>query len=255
MKPSYKDLLDGVMTKGQLHESRIGETREILGVRVSMDVGEMVSRKGLFRPLGWIECIQLLGGYFDLDQIKEIAPNAHHHLFDESMAYGPRFYRSFESVVKQLGLAPDTRRALIHMCTFEDGFEETKPCTVLMQPFIRDRKLDLFVYMRSWDLIKGLSYDVMMYSAAAMGIAHSLYLNTGTLTVFAASGHIYAEDYEKVDVNTEFNKHFALADDVPREPEHLQNFMQSSGTEYVLARADGSKDLPEGFKVFDNAEE
>jgi len=255
MIPDYQSLLDGVMAKGQLHESRIGETREQLGVRVSLDIGEMVSRKGMHRPLAWIETLQIMGGYFDLDQIKEAAPNAKHDWFNPTMSYGPRVARQVQGVVRQLGMTPETRRAIIHMCGEDDGYESDKPCTVLLQPFIRDRTLDMFVYMRSWDLINGLAYDTMMYSGVAMFLAHCLFVKTGRLTVFAGSGHIYAQDYKKVEVYKDFKKHFALDTEVlPPEPMELMENMKMFAVHYLEKLADGDKLPPFGFRVFDVAE-
>ncbi len=239
------------MKYGAVHESRIGETRETIPVSFTYEAGEMVSRKGIHRPLGWIEVLQILGGYYDLDQIKEVAPKAKHDLFSVVTSYGPKVGPQLPGIVHQLAMTPGSRRALFYIGGIEDGYEQEKPCTTLLQMFVRDGKVNSVVYMRSWDLINGLAYDTMMFGAVTLAVAHCLLLDPGLVTVFAGSGHIYEFDYKKVDVNEEFNKRFVLAKSVSINPAHLSNFMEEAAEDYLFAREAGLPDPPPGIEILD----
>lgn len=250
MRPSYKQLLENVMNYGDVQESRIGETRELIPVAVDYVAGELVSRKGINRALGWIEVLQILGGYYDLDQIAAVAPKAKLEYFSVITSYGPKIGPQLQGVVSQLRKTPDSRRALFYIGGIEDGYEQEKPCTTLMQMFIRSGQVNSVVYMRSWDLINGLAYDTMMFSAVNMAVARCLGLFPGTVTTFAGSGHIYEFDYDKTEAR-DFNKLFRMTDEVPGAPHEMQAFMRESAEGYLVQREAGMTDPPQGFEVID----
>lgn len=52
--------------------------------------------------------------------------------------------------------------------------------------------------MRSWDLVKGMAYDVMMFGGMALAISRCVGIKPGPVYVTAGSPHIYlAEEHLK----------------------------------------------------------
>lgn len=197
MNPRYERLVSDVLCEGFDTEVRGHSTRELLGTRVTFEPGELVTRKGVNRALGYMELLQLLAGVFDLDALKRVAPKAQHDLFTPQMAYGPRIKDQLLPVVEALYGDPTTRQAVLYVGSAANGPTSSLPCTETIQFLRRGGFLHTYVAMRSWDLVKGLTYDVVMFGGLAMAIAMILGDTAGPVTVTAGSAHIYAEDFAK----------------------------------------------------------
>jgi len=96
---------------------------------------------------------------------------------------------------------PDSRRAFLHIRTPEDSIIGSKdiPCTIGLQFFIRDGKLDLVVNMRSSDLILGISYDVPAFTFLQELMALELGICMGTYIHVSNSLHVYEKHFEMLD--------------------------------------------------------
>jgi len=197
MNPTYSDLLVHTITTGLIVDSRHGATVETLNAHVSFEAGELVTRKGMNMRLGWMEVLQLLACTFDLDAIKAAAPKAQHNLFTLQMAYGIRIMDQFRMAVDRLRLDPTTRQAVIFLGKRQDNMSDELTCTLSLQFILRQGHLDCIVSMRSWDLVKGLAYDVMMFGAVTQMLARALNVLPGAVHVNAGSAHVYMADVEK----------------------------------------------------------
>lgn len=124
-------------------------------------------------------------------------------------AYGARMFQphpkvaqgrlnQWQYIKEELKRDPDSRRAVILIRTPEDALDAVKdmPCTLSLQFFIRDGKLDMVVTMRSTDLILGLANDVPAFTLFQELMAFELGLPLGTYYHTSNSLHIYERHFE-----------------------------------------------------------
>lgn len=201
----YKDLVEQVVTDGRFVESRLGGTYEVAGLQVRTDAGTLVHRKGINYRLGWMEFLQLVAGVYDPERIKAVAPNADHTLFSEQSAYGPRVRAQLYLLLDHLAENPTSRQAVLYVANRpEEACSSDMPCTETIQFLYRYGALETVVSMRSWDLIKGLAYDLVMFGGLAQVVANCLWkvgqtwVGTGELIVTAGSAHVYSSDILRV---------------------------------------------------------
>lgn len=256
MRPDYAYIINDVLQNGSSLDSRIGETKEVLGFQVNYPVGELVKRPRMSRLLGWVEILQSIGGYYDLNQIIAAAPKADATIFSIEAAYGPRLKEQLSKIVKQLGLNPESRRALLHIGDREDGYEVVKPCTSLMQALIREGRLDLHIYLRSWDLISGFVYDTMVFSAVALALAHCLFLKPGRIIATAGSAHIYGRDTttQKIVAQAYYGRFFKLDEDLPTDMRDLQDWARETAGQFPWPKREAGH-VPPGIHVYKRSAE
>lgn len=105
-------------------------------------------------------------------------------------------------VVEMLQEDPESRRAVISIYQKDDlwgaGGKNT-PCTMTLQFLIRDGLLHTIVNMRSFDLIKGLTYDMFVFTMVQELIARRLGVELGTFSHNAGSMHIYKSDIPMIE--------------------------------------------------------
>ena len=119
-------------------------------------------------------------------------------------AYGARIFKEhpwiaegvlnqWEFVKEELKDDPDSRRAVIHIRTPVDSVKAKLdvPCTLTLQFFIRDEKLNLVVNMRSSDVILGIAYDIPAFTLMQELLAKELGTDVGHYMHTSNSLHIY----------------------------------------------------------------
>ena len=127
-------------------------------------------------------------------------------------AYGARIFKThpriaqgnlnqWEYIKDELRRDPDSRRAFLHIRTPDDSIIGSKdvPCTIGLQFFIRDGKLDLVVNMRSSDLVLGISYDVPAFTLLQELMAIELDVPVGTYIHVSNSLHVYEKHFDMLD--------------------------------------------------------
>lgn len=109
-------------------------------------------------------------------------------------------FNQFIKIIKLLQKDPNSRRAVININTPNENVIETKdePCTISLQFFVRDNKVDLTTVMRSNDIWFGLTFDIIYFTELQKWVADTLGYEYGTYTHFAGSFHTYERDYEKI---------------------------------------------------------
>lgn len=101
-------------------------------------------------------------------------------------------------VIDELKRDPSTRRAVVSIYDgkldlFGGGGRNT-PCTETIQFLLRGGKLQTIVNMRSFDLIKGFSYDIYVFTMLAEYVARQLGVDLGFYYHNAGSMHVYESD-------------------------------------------------------------
>ena len=123
-------------------------------------------------------------------------------------AYGWRIFDKFgfnqwQHVKELLWKDPNSRQAVIHIKDADNRPTKDVPCTVYLQFFIRNGKLNLSVHMRSNDIWMGVPYDMFSFTFLQMKMAMELGVEIGQYTHYAGSLHIYARDYATAQTNIE----------------------------------------------------
>jgi thymidylate synthase len=201
LSTSYKQLVQHVVRDGDLVQSRVGNTMEMLGFHLELcDPCECVVRREKFnRDLMDAEVAMILGGVFDEELIKLTTPKVA-DLVGASTAYGPRISAQMDVCAKELDRDIGSRRAvayigrptdLIGVLLEDSAMLGEMPCTECLQFIVRDHRLHMCVSMRSWDLVWGMSYDVPMFVSLQMAMAAQLGVHIGRYYHFAGSAHVY----------------------------------------------------------------
>lgn len=110
----------------------------------------------------------------------------------------PSDFTQWEYVKQELTKDPDSRRAVIHIRQPQDSYLAVKdmPCTLSLQFFVRNNKLDLIVQMRSNDLILGTALDVPAFTFMQEMMAMELGVELGSYHHTSNSMHVYERHYD-----------------------------------------------------------
>lgn len=113
--------------------------------------------------------------------------------------YSNRFveYNQFVNLYHRLKENPNSKRAVIDIFTPYDTAPDRQdaPCTTMYHFLHRDGKLNMTVFMRSWDFFGGFkSYDSMLNSFILQGVSSWLGMKPGNLSFYANSLHYYNRD-------------------------------------------------------------
>jgi thymidylate synthase len=92
----------------------------------------------------------------------------------------------------------NTRQAVINYNQPKHKYPNNKDfvCTLSQQFIVRDNKLDSIVFMRSNDLIFGLTYDMPWFCLLMKMVAKECNLKLGYYKHYAASLHVYKKHYK-----------------------------------------------------------
>lgn len=215
--PVYERLYDDVRAYGQVVDSRHGKTFELVGQNIRFAAGYIPERGNANWRIGYMELMQLIGGTYDIEQIKRIAPRARIDLWSPMSSYGLRLEGQIPTVLDGLRADPQGRQHVLFIANrVSEQSTSDLPCTLSMQFLLRKGTLHSIVSMRSWDLTRGAPYDIIMFGGLTMAIAHVLDVLPGYVTVNAGSAHIYQDDGEIQ--KTTLRRRFEFTWDFPNQP-------------------------------------
>lgn len=128
--------------------------------------------------------------------------------------YSGRFteFNQLVNVYKKLKDNPNSKRAVIDIFTPYDTApdREDTPCTTMYHFIHRDGKLNMSVFMRSWDFFGGYkTYDFALSSFVLQSFASWLNMEVGELGFYVNSLHYYNRDrdnLEKLVQETQFTQ-------------------------------------------------
>lgn len=191
----------GVMTRELINESFV--------LKNARDrVVSHPARKMNF-PFAVAEWISFMSGYSDVNlftpYIADYAKFSTNGITIDG-AYGMRNvvedeeFTQVERVEKLLRNDPTSRRAVIQIYDEQDLLSDSKntPCTLTLQYLVRDGKLVAITNMRSNDLVRGLTYDVFVFTMLQEFIATQLGIPMGQYFHNAGSFHLYESDIKGI---------------------------------------------------------
>lgn len=106
-------------------------------------------------------------------------------------------FNQVDKIIELLAIDPYSRRAVINFNVPNANVIETKDeiCTIALQFYFRNGKLNATGVMRSNDIWYGLPYDVAFFTELQKYIAHRLNVVPGTYTHHVISLHCYERNY------------------------------------------------------------
>lgn len=201
----YTRSLHFVHTAGQLFEPRGELTKEVLNLQMDIDIQDPVitiPERKLNYKFMLAEAIWILTGRNDLGYLTKHCQRMKDFSDDGltlSGAYGVPYKEQIYYVIDKLQVDKSTRQAVMTFWNRCPTPSKDIPCTTALQFLIRNDKLHLNVFMRSWDLWLGMPYDLFNFSMIATHVAsHFANIVPGVLTVTAGSAHIYSRDWSKI---------------------------------------------------------
>ncbi len=106
----------------------------------------------------------------------------------------------YEWCIESIKKDVNTRQAIINYNQPKHKYENNKDfvCTIAQHFMVRNGRLDTTVFMRSNDLIYGLTYDAPWFCLISKKIAKETGLKLGTYRHYAASLHVYERHFEMI---------------------------------------------------------
>lgn len=207
---AWLDKIGSIMVDGRTVNPRQRETKELSPSSFTFDMTRPVLNNRA-RKLGYkfmlAEAAWIMSG---MNTVRDIAPfsNRISEFSDDGFffkgAYGPKVVDQLPYVVETLAKDTSSRQAVINIWRENPRGSKDVPCTLSLQFLIRDQTLNCVATMRSSDAWLGLPYDSFNFTMISSGVIllyrsmTGKYLELGSLTINAGSGHIYADNYKGV---------------------------------------------------------
>ena len=196
---------------------------------ISFQAGESVARHKFNAVLAEVEGLCLISGYTDLEAIKLAAPATFKAgYFDTpTVLYGEMYTKLVHQAIDDGSLR--TRRCVLFGADNQTP-PDAMPCAPTIQLQIRNGGSELLitVYQRSWDLIRGLPYNVTMWSMAATAWQELLGVEVASVHIFAANPHVYEQDLA---ADLHYNSHKTYLD-----VDYHARWCSDSGSQILTAR-------------------
>lgn len=202
----YREICESLLNDGAV----VNGTRELNNYSFTLtDINNNIvnirniSKSYLFGELTWymtarndIDFIRKFSGFWGRISDDGVTSNS---------AYGHILFKrhGFDQVQKIIDLLktdPNSRRAVLNFNVPNVNVIETKDeiCTIALQMYIRDGKLNCTGIMRSNDIWLGTPYDVAFFTELQKYIAHRVGAEYGTYTHFVTSIHCYDRNLDDV---------------------------------------------------------
>lgn len=187
-----------------------GSNRELTGVLLELTnprkrLSRTKSRGVLFSCLG--ELLWYLSGSDDVEPIAYYLPQ-YRAMSDDGVSvhgsYGPRLFDmrgidQLSNVVNRLKSHPDSRQVVLQLFDAADveAVYRDVPCTCALQFLLRHERLHMMVFMRSNDVIRGLTHDVFAFTMLQELVASSIGVEMGFYKHAVGSLHLYDRDIQR----------------------------------------------------------
>lgn len=161
-----------------------------------------LENRSLNYKIGVLEALQLVGQTSVPELMLKATSNFSHYM-DHGVfhgAYGVRVHGNLARVVQQLQKDESSRQAVLTIFdSHRDLMADVRdvPCTLSLQFFLRDDKLQMRTVMRSNDVYLGMPYDFTQFIALQGAIAAALDVEMGMYTHSVGSLHVYETHLDK----------------------------------------------------------
>jgi thymidylate synthase len=201
----YPRLLKAILQEGDTVE--IGRvkllTKELMNVQLIVDdcrwnLFEQPTRKLNYR-FQIAEWLWVVSGRNDVGTLSFYNSRIARYSDDGKIfagAYGPRLAPQWPYIIDTLKADPSSRQAVATIWTPNPPKSRDQCCTISCQFLVRRDKLHGVFNMRSSDAWLGVPPDVYTFAMITNGIAGSLGLVPGSLTMNLGSSHLYEWDLE-----------------------------------------------------------
>lgn len=200
----YRETCNRLLNEGSL----VNNTRELnnfsftlTNIRNNVINIRNISKSYLFGELLWymtarndIGFIQKFSGFWGrISDDGETSNSAYGHILFKRHGFD-----QVHKIIELLIADPNSRRAVLNFNVPNVNVIETKDeiCTIALQMYIRDGKLNCTGIMRSNDIWLGTPYDVTFFTELQKYIAHRVGVEYGTYTHFVTSIHAYDRNFE-----------------------------------------------------------
>jgi len=178
---SYPDLHAMLIEHGKEHDSRLGKMREITDMNVILHDPTkcLPQRKGYSKAFALAEIDQFVAGVHDGGILQAVSPQAA-SMITKDTNYGVRVGKQMVAIESELRANRMSRRAVAYvghpddLVTLQNNPQQRNDrageiaCSCVWNFMIREDKLHMLVYTRSWDVVWGLCYDISSASAVQM---------------------------------------------------------------------------------------
>jgi len=201
----YQEMVRVVLNNGERYSPRGMEILEVLGLQFKLTnplncLCTLKSRKLSYR-FATVEKFEYLSGETNPERLCFYNKNMksfQNNNNEYDGAYGPRIKKQLEWCYFLLKRDPDSRQAVITIRDSRDCHDtKDHPCTLSLQFFLRDNKLNLIATMRSNDLLWGTPYDVNGFCFIQEVLSKWLGVELGYYLHQVGSLHIYKERKEQ----------------------------------------------------------
>lgn len=200
----YRNAARDLIAWGHRVAPRDVPTYEQLGCTIYANSGSAVHRKGFNEDLARVEMLSILAGGTHRKALQSVVkPDVYSAFFkDRNVEYAEHLGDSLWRMLDTLTADPCSRQAIAFVANNELQASEL-PCTLSYQLMVRGEGLQGFVNMRSWDLYRGVPYDIYMWSGISTVMQVMLSerirpLPHQTTSFYTSSLHLYDEDEEAV---------------------------------------------------------
>ena len=200
----YREICDRLLNEG----SKVNNTYELNNFTFTLtDINNNIinirniSKSYLFGELLWymtaredINFIQKFSGFWGRISDDGVKSNsAYGHIL-----FKRHGFNQVDKIIELLMTDPNSRRAVLNLNVPNPNVIETKDeiCTIALQMYIRDGRLNCTGIMRSNDIWLGTPYDVAFFTELQKYIAHRLNVKYGTYTHFVTSIHAYERNFD-----------------------------------------------------------
>jgi thymidylate synthase len=204
------DVLEALLEEKTSFKASRGRFTELFGCCLHLKnprarLSRSEGKGKVFSALG--ELMWYLSGHTKLDFIEYYVPGQFQKESDDQVSvrsgYGERLLsfngvNQLTNVIKLLQDKESSRRAVIQLFDATDLVAPYKsiPCTCTLQFIAREKRLHMFVSMRSNDAYIGLPHDVFSFTMLQELVARSVGLEIGEYKHCAGSLHLYEDNHE-----------------------------------------------------------
>ena len=194
---SIADLHSYVLANGADVIVRDLETCEALFFTMDISDTARPYRQGVNKMLAYVEGLNLIAGYTDVDALDLVAPQTTKDFYKANAMswYADAIAGQMQGIIRTLQGDPNSRKAIAYI-----GHNRYRPedqtCCTSVQFVWRDDTLFTIVNMRSLDLYLGLPYDAAMFGMLGQAVRRALGISVGRVYIQATSAHIYMHSYK-----------------------------------------------------------